>query len=615
MSRLVECVPNFSEGRDAGKIKHITSAIEAVSGARLLNVEPGVDTNRTVVTFVGTPEAALEAAFQAIAAAAQVIDMSTHHGAHPRMGATDVCPFVPVEGVTMAECADLARRLGERVGRELGIAVYLYEAAASSAARRNLAEVRKGEYEGLSKKLADPAWKPDFGPATFNPKAGATVIGAREFLIAWNLNLNSTDKNHAAEIAYELRERGRVARAPNASPFYYRGKELKYAADAWPCGSCDFVGATYPEVKGHCQAQHGYELDTLLTHAGHSLTALVGQKVYRPGRFKEVKAIGWYVEDYQRAQVSINMTNYKVTPLHVVYDEARRLAAERGLVITGSEIVGVIPFQALLEAGRHYQAAQGKTEGAPLIDVLRCAVNSLGLNDVAPFDLEKKVLGLPTTAPTALVSKTVRDFADEVSRDTPAPGGGSIAALAGALGAGLASMVATLTHGKVGTEARDAELARIAAGAQRAKDALLRLVDEDTDAFNAFMEARRLPQGTPEEKATRQQKMQEGIKEAIEVPWRTAELAFEALELSRAALKVGNPNSATDAAVGAQAAFTGVRGALWNVAINLKDVTDAAYVKAMQEKSAGLLTRARAVVDEASAAIDAQLAELVARKA
>lgn len=614
MPRIVECVPNFSEGRDAGKLKQLTSAIEAVSGVQLLNVEPGADTHRTVVTFVGEPEAVLEGAFQGIARAAQLIDMSTHRGAHPRMGATDVCPFVPVEGVTMAECVALARRLGERVGKELGIPVFLYEEAASSPARRNLADVRKGEYEGLAKKLADPAWKPDFGPAAFLAKSGATAIGAREFLIAWNLNLNSTDKNHAAELAYELRERGRVARTGNTTPFYYRGKELKYAAGAWPCGSCGFVGETYAQTKSHCAGAHGYELDALLLQAGLDLAALEGQKVYRPGRFKHCKAIGWYVEDYRRAQVSINMTNYKVTPLHVVYDEAQKLAQERGLLITGSEIVGVVPFQALLDAGRHYQSKQGKTEGAPQEDVLRCAVNSLGLNDAAPFELEKKVLGLPKTPPGALIAKPVKAFTDEVSRDTPAPGGGSIAALAGSLGAALASMVATLTHGKEGTEARDAELARIAAASQRVKDALLTLVDEDTNAFNGFMEARRLPQGTPEEKALRKQRMQEGLKAAIDVPWRTAELAFEALHLAHDVTKVGNPNSLTDGAVGAQLAFAGVRGALWNVVINLKDLDDAGYVEAMAARSAALAAKARALAEESGAAVDAKLAERLVKK-
>ena len=607
MARIVECVPNFSEGRDAGKIKQITSAVEAVSGVTLLNVEPGADTNRTVVTFVGEPEAVLEAAFQGIARASALIDMSTHRGAHPRMGATDVVPFVPVEGVTMAECVALAKRLGERVASELGIPVFLYEEASASRARSNLSDIRKGEYEGLARKLSDPAWKPDFGAPVFNAKSGATVIGAREFLIAWNINLNSTDKNHAAEIAYELRERGRVARTGNTNPFYYRGKELKYAAGAFPCGSCDFVGKTYPEVKAHCTSAHGYELDALLVQAGLELAAIEGQKVYRPGTFKHCKAIGWYVDDYKRAQVSINMTNYKVTPLHVVFDEARKLAAARGLVVTGSEIVGVVPFQALLETGRHYQAMQGKSPGAPLIDVLRCAVSSLGLNDVAPFELEKKVLGMPVTNAKSLVSMTVKDFTDEVSRDTPAPGGGSIAALAGSLGAALASMVATLTHGKEGTEAKDAQLARIAAGAQRVKDSLSTLIDEDTNAFNAFMEARRLPQGTPEEKALRKQKMQEGLKIAIDVPWRTAELSFEAMQLSNDVAAVGNPNSLSDAAVGVQMGFVGVRGGLWNVAINLRDLADPAYVDEMKKKSGELLGKARALVEESGNAVDARL--------
>lgn len=609
MARIVECVPNFSEGRDAGKIKQITSAAEAVSGVTLLNVEAGADTNRTVVTFVGEPEAVLEGAFQAIAKATSLIDMSTHRGAHPRMGATDVCPFVPVEGVTMADCVALAKRLGERVGKELGIPVFLYEEAAGSPARSNLSEIRKGEYEGLSKKLADPFWKPDFGPAAFNAKSGATVIGAREFLIAWNINLNSTDKNHAAELAYELRERGRVARSGNTTPFYYRGKELKYAAATFPCGSCAFVGKSYAEVKTHCAGEHRYDLDALLVQAGVDLTALEGQKVYRPGTFKHCKALGWYVDDYKRAQVSINMTNYKLTPLHVVYDEARRLAAARGLVVTGSEIVGLVPYQALLETGRHYQALQGKSPGGPLIDVLRCAVSSLGLNDVAPFELDKKVLGLPSTSAKALVSMTVKDFTDEVSRDTPAPGGGSIAALAGSLGAALASMVATLTHGKEGTESRDAELARIAAGAQRVKDSLSVLIDEDTNAFNAFMEARRLPQGTAEEKALRKQKMQDGLKIAIDVPWRTAELSFEAMQLANDAAAVGNPNSLTDAAVGVQMGFAGVRGGLWNVAINLRDLADVAYVADMKKKSEDLLAKARSLADESGASVDARLSK------
>jgi glutamate formiminotransferase/formiminotetrahydrofolate cyclodeaminase len=609
--KIVECVPNFSEGRDSAKIRQITAEIEAISGVSLLNTEPGADTNRTVVTFVGGPDAVVEAAFRAIARAAQLIDMSTHHGAHPRMGATDVCPFVPVAGVTMAECVALARKLGERVGRELDIPVWLYEEAATSFARRNLADVRKGEYEGLAKKLADPTHKPDFGPARFVPRSGAIAIGAREFLIAYNINLNSTDKNHAAEIAYELRERGRVARTGNTTPFYFRGKQLKYSADALPCGSCAFVAKTFGALEAHCTGAHGYDVGELLRANGLEPPSLDGQKVYRPGTFKHCKAIGWYVEDYKRAQVSINMTNYRETPLHVVFDEARKLAAERGLVVTGSEIVGVVPFQALLDSGRHYLRAQGKPIGAPVLDVLGAAVMSLGLADVAPFDIEKKVLGLPKTPDKALVRMNVREFTDEVSRDTPAPGGGSIAALAGALGAALASMVANLTHGKEGTEARDAELARVAEATQALKDALVKGVDDDTNAFNAFMDARRLPQGTLEEKAIRHQKMQEGLKIAIDVPWRTAELSYEAMALARDAGIAGNPNSLTDAAVGVQIAFAGVRGGIWNVLINLKDLSDAHYVAEMQTRCAELLAKSRSLADDATAAIDARLVEMI----
>ena len=514
----------------------------------------------------------------------------------------------------MKDCVALAKRLGERAGRELGIPVFLYEEAASSPARRNLADVRKGEYEGLAKKLSDAAWRPDYGPARLDPKLGATAIGAREFLIAYNVNLASTDKNHAAEIAYELRERGRVARTGNTSPFYFRGKQLKYAPGALPCGSCAHVAATWDELALHCGSAHGYDVGELLRSNGLEPPDLDGQKVYRPGTFRHCKAIGWYVDDYKRAQISINMTNYKETPLHVVYDEARRLATARGLVVTGSEIVGVVPLAALLDSGRHYLRAQGKPIGAPVMDVLRTAAMALGLSDVAPFDIEKKVLGLPKTPDKALVRMGVREFTDEVSRETPAPGGGSIAALAGALGAALASTVANLTHGKEGTEERDAELARIAESTQRVKDALLLAVDEDTNAFNAFMDARRLPQNTAEEKAHRLQKMQDGLKIAIDVPWRTASLSREAMALARDVAAVGNPNSLTDAAVGVQIAFAGVRGGIWNVLINLKDLSDPAFVAEMQDKCAALLADARALADAACASIDARLVEMIQKK-
>ena len=611
---LVECVPNFSEGRDQAKIKAITDAIEASGGVRLLNVEPGLDTNRTVVTFVGSPEAVEDAAFAGIARAAQLIDMTKHAGAHPRMGTTDVCPFVPVEGVTMEDCVAIARRLGERVGQGLGIPVYLYEAAATRPDRRSLADVRKGEYEGLAKKLADPAWAPDFGPAALHPGAGATVIGAREFLVAYNVNLNSTDKNHAADLAFALREKGRVARSGNPSPYYVRGKKLSYREGAYPCGSCSLVTATYEEVRAHCESAHGYDLDALLRSNDLSPPFVIGKNAYRPGLFKACKAIGWYVEDYRRAQVSINLTDYRTTPPHAVLEASRALAADRGLVVTGSEIVGLVPYQALLESGRYYLAKQGRTLGQPRGDVLRVAVSSLGLTDVTSFEVEKKVLGLPTIPPNALVQRTVVDFTDEVSRDSPAPGGGSVAALAGALGAALASMVANLTHGKEGTEDRDEELARIAEEAQRIKDDLVTAVDADSDAFTAFMTAMRLPQGTPDEKARRADRMQEGLKIAIDVPWATATASLAAMRLARAVATVGNPNSLSDGAVGVQIAFAGVRGGIWNVIINLKDITDPAYVAEKRAACDRLLAEARAVETETGAYVDGRMIAMIEKK-
>jgi glutamate formiminotransferase/formiminotetrahydrofolate cyclodeaminase len=611
---LVECVPNFSEGRDRAKIKRITDAIEAVGGVTLLNVDPGADTNRTVVTFVGSPDAVERAAFSAIATAAQIIDMRTHSGAHPRMGATDVCPFVPVEGVTMEDCAAIARRLGERVGRDLGIPVYLYEAAASRRERKNLADIRRGEYEGLAKKLADPVWKPDFGPATFNPSAGATVIGARPFLIAYNVNLNSTDKNHASDIAFALREKGRVARSGNTAPYYSRGKKTSYRDGSFPCGSCSSAFETYEAVAAHCTKEHGYDLGALLRANDLEPPNVVGKNVYRPGLFKECKAIGWYVGDYQRAQVSINLTDFTVTPPQEVLEASRKLAAERGLVVTGSEIVGVVPLQAMMEAGKYYLARQGRTLGQPTPDILRAAVTSLGLTDVAPFDVREKVLGLPVVPATALVQKTVLDFTDEVSRDSPAPGGGSVAALAGALGAALASMVANLTYGKEGTEDRDAELARVAVEAQRIKEQLVLAVDADSEAFNAFMDALRMPQGTAEEKALRTRKMQEGLKAAVAVPWSTAEASFAAMQLARSVVTHGNPNSLSDGAVGVQIAFAGVRGGLWNVLINLKDIHDAAYVAEKRAACTTLLAEAKALADEAGDAVDARLAAMIDKK-
>ncbi len=613
MSRkLVECVPNISEGRNAATIKQVTDAIAAVPGVQLLDVDPGADTNRTVITFVGEPEAVLEGAFRCIREAAKVIDMRQHHGAHPRMGATDVVPFVPVDGVSMEDCAVLARRLGERVGKDLGIPVYLYEAAASRPERRNLAEVRRGEYEGLEKKLKDPEWQPDFA-APYNAEAGATIIGAREFLVAYNVTLNSADKAHATDIAFELREKGRVARRGRVKPYYQSGELIFYAEGSFPCGNCDFTGNTFQETVDHCAKAHGYDLPALMRLNDVDPTNPAGQKVRRRGIFSHCKAIGWYVDTYRRAQISVNLTDYQQTAPHTVLEEARQLAAERGLVVTGSEIVGLVPFQCLLASGRHYLQAMGKSTGVPTADILQTAVFSMGLGDVAPFEVEKKVLGLPAYDPKALVSMQVHAFTDEVSRDTPAPGGGSIAALAGSLGAALASMVANLAQGGPDVE-KDAKLIALAEKAQVLKDRLMVAVDADTNAFNAFMDARRLPEGTPEQKAARQAAMQAGLKVAIDVPLDTAKASLAALELAGEAARLGKVASITDAAVGAQMAHAGVRGGVWNVVINLKDITDADYVTEMQTQCSSLLTQAGETLKEITAFVDQKLLDRLKKK-
>ena len=606
MSRkLVECVPNISEGRNAAKIKQVTDAIAAVAGVQVLDVDPGADTNRTVITFVGEPEAVLEGAFRCIAEAAKVIDMSHHHGAHPRMGATDVVPFVPVEGVSMEACAELARRLGERVARELNIPIYLYEAAASRPERRNLAEVRRGEYEGLAKKLQDPQWQPDF-VAPYNAQAGATITGAREFLVAYNVTLNSGSKDHATDIAFELREKGRVARRGRVQPYYQGGELIYYAEGSFPCGNCEFTGVTFQETVDHCAKAHGYDLPALMRLNDVDPAHPVGQKVRRRGIFSHCKAIGWYVDTYRRAQISVNLTDYKQTAPHIVLEEARHLAYERGLVVTGSEIVGLVPFQCLLSSGKHYLRAMGKSTGIPTGDILQTAVFSMGLADVAPFEIEKKVLGLPAYDPKALVSMQVHAFTDEVSRDTPAPGGGSIAALAGSLGAALASMVANLAQGGPDLE-KDTKLIALAEKAQVLKDRLMVAVDADTNAFNAFMDARRLPDTTPEQKLARQEAMQAGLKVAIDVPLDTAKASHAALELAGEASRLGKVASITDAAVGAQMAYAGVRGGIWNVIINLKDITDPGYVADMQAQCLDLLAKAGETLAEVTAYIDQKL--------
>jgi len=554
--RLVECVPNFSEGRDAAKIASITKEIETVPGVKLLDVDPGETTNRTVVTFIGPPEAAAEAAFRAIRKAAEVIEMSGHKGAHSRIGATDVCPFVPLSGVTMADCVELAHRLGERVGRELGIPVYFYEEAATRPERRNLASIRQGEYEGLAAKLKDPAWVPDRGPAEFVSKSGATIIGAREFLIAYNINLNTRDKKLASEIALNIRESGRVKRDKNG--------EIVRDAD--------------------------------------------GAAVKIPGRFPHIKAVGWYIEDYQRAQISINFTNYKVTPIPVVFDEVRAQAAAMGLRVTGSELVGLIPKDAILQAGRYYLERQGRCAGVPEAELIRIAVLSLGLSDVAPFDPQKKIIEFfVEDAGRRLVRLDLRAFADELSMDSPAPGGGSVAAYCGALSAGLSAMVASLTVGKKGYEKAWEELDRAAVKAQELKDALLVLVDADTAAFNKVMDAVRLPKATEEQTVLRDAAVEEATREATRIPFEVLKNCLALAELASLTARKGNRNSLSDAGVAALTARTAAEGAFYNVLINLPGLKDENFKRGIAAEARDLIAEVRRLTSSVNKKIEKEL--------
>jgi glutamate formiminotransferase/formiminotetrahydrofolate cyclodeaminase len=545
--KLVECVPNFSEGRDQEKIRAITQEIEKIPGVKLLDVDPGESTNRTVVTFIGSPEGAKEAAFRAIAKAAEVIDMTKHRGAHSRIGATDVCPFVPVSEITMEDCIALAHEVAERVARELGIPVYLYEEAAQKPERQNLATIRAGEYEGLPEKLKDPAWAPDYGEPVFNPRSGATVIGAREFLIAYNVNLNTRDRRLAHEIALGLRESGRAKR----------------------------------------------------DEAGNIVKDDSGKTVNLPGKFKHIKAVGWYIEDYGIAQVSINFTNYKVTPVHVVFDEAIREAERLGLRVTGSELVGLIPKEAMLMTGRFYLEKQGKSPGVPEKELIRTAVRSLGLNDVAPFDVEKKIIEyqFKESAPS-LVRLTLREFTDELSLDSPAPGGGSTAALCGALSAALSSMVANLTIGKKGYEDAQAELKEAAVKAQSAKDEMLRAIDEDTRAFNKVMEAFRLPKGTEEQGREKEVAIESAYVKATRVPLGVLDKSVSLLELAKTAAFKGNKNSLSDAGVAALVAEAAAVGAHYNVLINLPNIRDELFREDVKRKAQSFLEKAHKLATE-----------------
>ncbi len=525
--KLVECVPNFSEGRNRVVIDAIADSIRSVEGATLLDVDPGSATNRTVITFIGSPQAVAEAAFQAAARAAELIDMRGHQGEHARMGALDVCPFVPVSGVTMDECVQIAREVGKRMGEELGVPIYLYEAAATRPERANLATVRRGEYEGLAAKLADPEWAPDFGPSQPNLKSGATAVGAREFLIAYNVNLNTRDRRLAHDIALDIREAGRAKRDAD----------------------------------------------------GRILRDEAGVALKKPGVFKEVKGVGWFIEEYGRAQISMNLTNYKVTPVHAVFDEICVQAERRGLRVTGSEIVGLIPREALLQAGTHYLARQGRTCGVPEGRVVEAAVQSLGLEDLKPFDPAERVVEYRVARRSPLVGLSLREFADETSSDSPAPGGGSVAALLGSLSAALTAMVAALTHGKKGHEASREEMDQVAVAAQQHKDAFLRAIDEDTAAFNLVMDASRMPRKTDEQKQARAEALQRANRGAVEVPFQVLRRCTLALPLIDTVARRGNPNSLSDAGVAGLALAAAAEGAYLNVRINLPGLADGGSVR------------------------------------
>jgi glutamate formiminotransferase/formiminotetrahydrofolate cyclodeaminase len=540
MTPLIECVPNFSEGRRPEVIDAIAHSIRQVAGARLLDVDPGKATNRTVMTIAGSPDDVIEAAFQAIRTAATLIDMRQHTGEHPRMGATDVCPLIPIRGITMEETVAHARRLGERVGRELGIPVYLYEAAASTPARKNLADVRAGEYEGLAEKMRDPAWSPDFGPSAFNASAGATVIGARDFLIAYNVNLNTRSTRKANSVAFDIREKGRVKRS------------------------------------------------------GHPVTGDIvydasGEAVREPGLCKGVKAIGWYIEEYGLAQVSMNITDIRQTSLHAAFEASVQSATARGMRVTGSELVGLVPLNVMLDAGRYFLRKQGVSTGVSDAELIHIAVKSMGLDELGPFDPHKKIIEylLEAEAPPRLVNMTMRGFAAELAADTPTPGGGSAAAYVGALAASLGAMVANLSANKRGWEDKLEYFSGWAEQGQAASQRLLQLVDEDTAAFNVLMDAFRMPKESDEDKKARSAAIQAATLTAIRVPLETLRAATGLMDMLEAMARDGNPNSVSDAGVGALCAQAAAEGGWFNVHINLgglKDKTAGAHLAAEADR-------------------------------
>ncbi len=517
--QLIECVPNFSEGNDLNIIRQITDEIEKVEGVRLLNVDPGKATNRTVVTFVGTPQAVIDAAFVAIKKSGELIDMSKHKGEHPRMGATDVCPLIPIANISMEETAKYAQQLAKRVGEEQQLAVYLYEAAQPDKSRNNLSVIRAGEYEGFAKKIIQPEWKPDFGPAVFDSKRGATVIGARGFLVAYNVNLNTTSTRRANAIAFDVREAGRTI-----------------------------------------------EVD--------------GKKVNKPGSLKSVKAIGWFIEEYGVAQISMNLTNINITPVHIAFDEVCKKATERGVRVTGSELVGLIPLKAMTDAGKYFLLKQQRSTGVSEKELIKIAIKSMGLDELGPFKPEERIIEylLANKEDSKLVSMTLTDFADETASESPAPGGGSIAAYVGSLGIALGTMVANLSSHKKGWDDRWKEFSDWAEKGEQYKNELVKLVDADTKAFNQIMNAFALPKGNDAEKAARTKAIQDATKYAIEIPFKVMQVAYASMEVIKAMAEVGNPNSVSDAGVGALCVRSAVMGAFMNVRINAAGYDDKTFV-------------------------------------
>jgi glutamate formiminotransferase/formiminotetrahydrofolate cyclodeaminase len=547
MQQLIECVPNFSEGNDLNIIKQITNEIESTEGVKLLNVDPGKATNRTVVTFVGTPEAVVDAAFKAIKKAGELIDMSKHKGEHPRMGATDVCPLIPIANISMEETTKYAQQLARRVGGELNLPIYLYEAAQPDKARNNLSVIRAGEYEGFLKKIKLPEWKPDFGPAEFDAKRGATVIGARDFLVAYNINLNTTSVRRANAIAFDVREAGRVKKENNKTILDEKGKPVSI-----------------------------------------------------PGSLKSVKAIGWFIEEYGIAQISMNLTNINTTSVHIAFDEVCKKTEARGIRVTGSELVGLIPLKAMLDAGKYFLKKQKRSTGVSEKELIKIAVKSMGLDELGKFNPQERIIEylLQNKTDSKLVSMSLADFADETASESPAPGGGSISAYTGALGASLATMVANLSAHKKGWDERWEEFSNWAEKGENYKNELIRLVDADTKAFNQIMIAFGLPKSTDEEKSARTKAIQDATKFAIEIPFKVMQSAYSVMEVIKAMAEIGNPNSVSDAGVAALCARSAVMGAFMNVRINAKDFDDKSFVADIINKGKEMENKTIAIENE-----------------